>query len=114
MLHLPTKWDNSSITFRMTNQSFEKAVRKTLCIAGPMLGVECVRDVLIGDFRSVGIKPFVNYPIVHHTTDTSMTQFNRPIGSHVEGKGWFSNKDKLYYGKVETSLGTRISHIHVI
>ena len=104
MLHLPTKWDNSSITFRMTNQSFEKAVRKTLCITGPMLGVECVRDVLIGDFRSVGIKPFVNYPIVHHTTDTSMTQFNRPIGSHVEGKGWFSNKDKLYYGKVETNV----------
>ena len=33
-----------------------------------------------------------------------MTQFNRPTGSHLEAKGWFSNKHKLYCGKVETSV----------
>ena len=51
-------------------------------------------DVLIDDFNSAGIKPFVNCPIAHHTTDASVTQFNRPVGSHIEAKGWFSNKYK--------------------
>ena len=104
VLHLPTKWGNHGITFRMTAQTCEKTVWKALCIAGPILKAEFVRNVLIDDFNSAGIKPFVNYPIAHHATDASVTQFNRPTGSHLEAKGWFSNKHKLYCGKVETSV----------
>ena len=102
MLYLPTKWEHHGITFRMTAQTCEMTVRKVFCIAGPIIKAELVRDVIIDNFHSAGIKTFVNYPIAHHATDSSVTQFNRSIGTHIETKDWFSNKHKLYCGKVKT------------
>ena len=104
MLHLPTKWANHGITFRMTAQTCEKMVWKTPCIAGPILKAEFVRDVLIDDLNSTGTKSFVNYPIAQHAIDASVPQFNRPVGSYIKANGWFSNKHKLYCGKVETRV----------
>ena len=104
VLHLPTKWENHGITFRMTAQTYEKIVWKTLCIDGSILKAEFVRDVLIDDFNSTGIKSFVNYPIAHHDTDASVPQFNRHVGSYIKAKGWFSNKHKLFCGKVKASV----------
>ena len=77
-------------------------MRKVFCIAGPIIKAELVRDVIIDNFHSASIKTFVNYPIAHHATDASVTQFNRSIGTHIETKDWFSNKHKLYCGKVKT------------
>ena len=61
-------------------------------IAGSILKDDFVRDVLIDDFNSAGIKSFVKYSIPRHTTDTNVTEFNRPIGTHCKAKGLFSNK----------------------
>ena len=88
----------------MTAQTCEKTVWKARCITGPIIKAKFMRDVLIDDFNSAGIKSFVNYPIAHNATDTNVTQFNRPVGSYIEAKGWFSNKHKLYCGKVEISV----------
>ena len=88
----------------MMAQTCQKVGWKALCIAGPILKAECVRDVVIDDFHSTGIEAFIHYPIAHHTTNASVAQLNRPDGTHVEAKGWFSNKHKLNCGKVDTSV----------
>ena len=87
VLHLATKWENHSIKFRITVQICKKKVLKAYCITGSILKDEFVRDVLIDEFNSAGIKPFVKYSIPHHTTDTNVTEFNRPIGTHCKAKG---------------------------
>ena len=56
MLYLPTKWEHHGITFRMTAQTCEMTVRKVFCIAGPIIKAELVRDVIIDNFHSAGIK----------------------------------------------------------
>ena len=104
MSHLPTKWENHDITFRMTTQPCKKTVWKALYFTGPILKAEFVHGVLIDDFHSSGNKLFVNYPTTHYATDASVTKFNCTVGTHVEVKGWFSNKHKFYCGKVETSF----------
>ena len=70
----------------MTVQICEYTVLKAHCIDGSILKDEFVRDVLIDDFNSTGIESFIKYLITHHTTDTSVTEFNRPIGIHGKAK----------------------------
>ena len=55
------------------------------------------------DFASSGVSECVNYPMVHHITDATVIQINKPGGDHLESRAYFSGKHKLYCMKVEAS-----------
>ena len=56
------------------------------------------------DFASSGLGECVNYPMVHHITDATVIQVNKPGGDHLESRAYFSGKHKLYCLKVEASV----------
>ena len=45
-----------------------------------------------------------NYPMVHHITDATVVEINKPGGDHLESRAYFSGKHKLYCMKVEASV----------
>ena len=55
IFHLPTKFENHGIIFRMKAHVCKKIVRKSLCITGLILKTTFIRDVSIDDFDSVEI-----------------------------------------------------------
>ena len=56
------------------------------------------------DFASSGVGECANYPMVHHITDATVIQVNKPGGDHLESRAYFSGKHKLYCLKVEASV----------
>ena len=56
------------------------------------------------DFGNTGIGQCTHYPMVHHITDATVIQINKPGGDHLESRAFFSGKHKLYCMKVEASV----------
>ena len=56
------------------------------------------------DFGATGIGECNHYPMVHHITDATVVEVNKPGGDHLESRAYFSGKHKLYFMKMEASV----------
>ena len=56
------------------------------------------------DFATSDVGVCANYPMVHHITDATVVEINKPGGDHLESRAYFSGKHKLYCLKVEASV----------
>ena len=90
VLHQPKKWDEVGLYFGMSGQVAEKTVWKTLTLVSPFLVAAFVREVNKDSFRRLKISECKNFPHVHHLTDASVVQVNRPAMSFAEAQHWFS------------------------
>ena len=61
-------------------------------------------QISMDDFANSDVGVCVNYPMVHHITDATVVEINKPGGDHLESRAYFSGKHKLYCLKVEGSV----------
>ena len=101
--HLPTKWDNHSVTFGMPAQTAYKTCWKALSICALILKDAYVRDVSMDSFLEVEIPFHNNFKYAHHDIDAMVMERNHPSGNHQESKAYFSGKHHLYCNNVEAS-----------
>ena len=78
--------------FNMNAQKIEKLVWKSITIAAPLVKNAYVCDVSKDDFATNRITECSNFPMVHHITDATVVQINRPAGEHAESKVCFSGE----------------------
>jgi len=102
VLHLPTKWDKHAVDFGLKTTMTEKTVWKIVQITATLLKAEYVCDLTMEDLQELNI--ICNkFSYVHHLTDATIDECNRPAGSHQEAKPYFSGKHYVYCLKTEVS-----------
>ena len=78
--------------FGMKAQKIEKLFWKCVEIAAPLVKALYVREINKDDFESHGIPNCTHFPMIHHLTDATVVQINRPAGDHGEAKPYFSGE----------------------
>ena len=76
----------------MKGQRAQRIVVKDISILAPLVKGLFVREVTKDMFESARIAECANYPYVHHITDASVLEINRPSGTHTESMPYFSGK----------------------
>ena len=88
----PTTWAKHGVNFNMSAQRVQRLVTRGLKVLAPLVKSLFTRDVNKDDFASAGVSECINYPYVHHISDASVLEINRPVGSHAEVKPFFSGE----------------------
>ncbi|KAJ0393800.1 hypothetical protein ATCC90586_001320 [Pythium insidiosum] len=91
-------WYKHAADFRLQPSAFERMVDKMLATIDPV-----VTSLYIVPPSGMGIKKFDNFPSALYATDVKFQQSNRPGGTFLDVKKYFSGKHHLYGFKVERS-----------
>ena len=92
VLKAPSGWDKVGINFGMKGQKAQRIVQRGIEVLAPLVKKLFVREMKKDDFAASGISDCANFPYVHHITDATVLQINRPAGSHSEAKPYFSGE----------------------
>ena len=88
----PCTWDKLGANFGMSGQKAQRIVMKGVEVLAPLLKDLFTREVNKDSFDALRIRDCVHYPYVHHITDATVLEINRPAGTHKESKPYFSGK----------------------
>lgn len=95
-------WYKHAADFRLQPSAFERMVDKMLGVIEPV-----VTSLYIVKPTGMGYQKFDNFPYALYATDVKFqqSQSNRPGGTFLDAKKYFSGKHHLYGLKVECSVG---------
>ena len=96
VLKSPSGWDKVGLDFAMKGQKAQRIVQRAITVLAPLVKDLFVRQVNKDYFQEEGISECKYFPYVHHITDATVLEINRPAGTHSESKPYFSGEYLVY------------------
>ena len=97
VLKSPSGWDKVGLGFGMKGQKAQQIVQRAINVLAPLVKELFVRQVNKDDFQVKGIPNCKYFPYVHHISDATVLEINRPARTHSESKPYFSGECLVIY-----------------
>ena len=96
VLKNPSGWDKVGLDFGMKGQKAQRIVQRAIGVLAPVVKSLFVRQVNMDDFQEESILKCKYFPYVHHISDATVLEINRPAGTHSESKPYYSGECLVY------------------